>query len=167
MAQNVTLLEFDIMIMIIIKIMIMIMIMMFSVWHTLQTLPTGAQQRQRKTLRRWQGRMSDIGALQVQWCQTVCTCCDRYSDVGHWCVIEMQWCPKGCNGVTGTVMSHMLCYLTQYAIQLQRCNTWNAVTHCAALAKQVKCTDGWLFDDQIKNQYLIISPILSKHWKSP
>ena len=153
------------MIMIIIKIMIMIMIMMFSVWHTLQTLPTGAQQRQRETLCRWQ----DVG----HWCVTGAVmsdsvyCCDRYSDVGHWCVIEMQWCPTGCNGVTGTVMSYMLCYLTQYAIQLQRWSTWNAVTHCAALAKQVKCIKGWLFDDQIKNQYLIISPILSKHWKSP
>ena len=86
MAQNVTLLELDIMI--IIKIKIMIMIMMFSAWHTLQTLPTGAQQRQRETLCSWQ----DVG----HWCVTGVVmsdsvyCCDRYSDVGHWCVIEMQ-----------------------------------------------------------------------------
>ena len=61
MAQNVTLLQLNIMIVIIIKIMTLIMIMIFSAWYTLQTLPTGAQQRQRETLCSWQ-------------------------DVGHWCV---------------------------------------------------------------------------------
>ena len=64
MAQNVTLLQLNIMIVIIIKIMTLIMIMIFSAWYTLQTLPTGAQQRQRETLCRWQ----DVKTNHLQSC---------------------------------------------------------------------------------------------------